>query len=381
MRKKIVILTAFLFSAGLCLAVCPSADLTGDCFVDFNDFAILAANWPATDYNDLALLAAEWLAPDPRVPDDMTYIPGGTFEMGDNLGDGSSDELPVHTVTVNSFYMAKYEITNGQYCDYLNSAQSQGLIIVIDGVVYQSGTGTTYPYCDTSAADTESQIAYGRGVFSVQSKGGRSMDNDPLVQVSWFGAVAYCNWRSWLEGLKPCYNLSTWDCDFAQKGYHVPTEAQWELAARGGLSGKRFPWGDTISHSQANYHSSTNYGYDVSLTRGYHPTWNDGIYPYTSSVDSLAANGYGLHDMAGNLYEWCNDWYSGSYYSSSPSNNPTGPPSGVSRILRGGSWNHDANRSRVAERYGLTPETRGYGHGLRIALDSSVIGKMLTYIP
>jgi len=343
-------------SGGFCLAECPSADLTGDCFVDFEDFGVMAA---------------QWLTTDPCIPDDMAYIPGGTFEMGDNLGDDYSDELPVHTVTVDLFYMGKYEITNQQYCDYLNSAMSQGLITVTSGVVYQAGSGTSYPYCDTSTWSSFSQIGY-RGSFSVRSKADRSMVNDPVVMVSWWGAVAYCNWRSQQEGYEQCYNLSTWDCAFTKNGYRLPTEAEREYAARGGLSGERFPWGETIAHTQANYESYWEGGipyfpYDVSSTEGYHPTWDDGIVPYISPVDSFAANGYGLYDMAGNVSEWCNDWY-GSYNSGSQSN-PTGPASGAYRVRRGGSWYGNAQSSRVARRLNHTPESRAYYLGFRVVMD------------
>jgi sulfatase modifying factor 1 len=355
-RQSILVLTALLFSAGLCLAACPSADLTGDCFVDYEDFA---------------LMAAQWLTTDPCIPDDMAYIPDGTFEMGDNLGDGYSDELPVHTVTVDSFYMGKYEVTNGQYCDYLNSALGQGLITVTNGRVYQAGSGTDYLYCDTNSGSGYSQIDYNdvSGTFNVRTKSERDMSNDPMVMVTWYGAVAYCNWRSQQGGKEQCYNLSTWNCDFSKKGYRLATEAEWEYAARGRLSGRRFPWGDTISHSQANYYSSSSYSYDISPTRGYHPTWDD-VYPYTSPGGTFAANGYGLYDMAGNVWEWCNDWYSTSYYRSSPTSNPTGPISGSYRVLRGGSWDDHASYCRVALRlsYGF-PDSRRYFYGFRIVLD------------
>jgi sulfatase modifying factor 1 len=345
MRKKILILTVLLSSAGLCLAACPSADRTSDCFVDFNDFALLAVDWPATDYNDLALLAAQWLTPDPRVPDDMVYIPAGTFEMGDNLGDGWSDELPVHTVTVDSFYMGKYEVTNGQYCLYLNSALGEGLIAVISGIVIKAGSGMSYPYCDTSTSSSHSQIACSGRLFTVRTKSAREMSNDPMVIVTWYGAAAYCNWWSQQEGKEQCYNLSTWDCDFSKRGYRLATEAEWEYAAKGGLAGKRFPWGDTISHSNANYNACPEcYSYDVSPTQGFHPTWNDGIPPYTSP-------GGVLYDMTGNISEWCNDWYLDTYYSSSPTNNPTGPAGPLTyRVVRGGAWVIPAAPCRVTTR-------------------------------
>jgi len=233
------------------LAACPSADLTGDCFVDLEDFA---------------LMANQWLTGDPNIPDDLVHIPNGGFIMGDSFSEGTSNELPLHTVTLDTFYMGKYEVTNAQYCTFLNSAYPAQLKVV-SGVVYAtSDTSNSYPYCDTSTSSSYSQIAYSGGVFSVRTKSGRDMSNDPLVKVSWYGAVAYCNWRSQQEGYEQCYNLSTWACDFNKHSYRLATEAEWEYAARGGLSGKRFPWGDTITHSQANYYSESSYSYDISPT-------------------------------------------------------------------------------------------------------------------
>jgi len=179
-----------------------------------------------------------------------------------------------------------------------------------------------------------------------------------MVEVSWYGAVAYCNWRSSEEGYESCYNLSTWECDFSKHGYRLPTEAEWEYAARGGLSGKRFPWANpNISHTEANYYAHPGYPYDENPTIGYHPDWNNGIYPHTSVVGSFSANGYGLYDMAGNVQEWCNDWYNGNYYDTSPYDNPEGPASSPygCRVLRGGSLNHYARFCRVACRNEISP--------------------------
>ena len=356
MKTYITILAAVLFVScfGLsCFADCPSMDFTGDCRVDFADFAEFAS---------------QWLTTDPCAPQDMAHIPDGSFQMGNSFSEGDSDELPVHTVTVDAFHMGKYEITNGQYCQYLNYALSQSLITVTSGVVYQAGSGTSYPYCDTNTSSSYSQISYSGGVFSVRTKSGRNMSNDPMVMVSWYGSVAYCNRRSQQEGKEQCYNLSTWVCNFNKKGYRLATEAEWEYAARGGLSGKRFPWGDTINQTQANFYSNSSYTYDVSLVKNrYHPLWNDGIHPYTSVVGSFSANGYGLYDMAGNVWEWCNDWY-GSY-SSSPQTNPTGPTSGSIRVARGGGWDENASYCRVADRDYYPPYYRGYGGGFRVVLD------------
>jgi len=327
---------------------CGGADLNHSGVVDLADWGMLAANWLAGGEGN-----------------DMVPIPAGTFQMGDSFSEGNARERPVHTVTLSSFYMSKHETSNAQYCQFLNSALAQELITVNSGVVYKAGSGTTFPYCDTSTSSQYSQIAFSNNSFTVRTKGGRRMVNDPMVVVSWYGAVAYCNWRSQQEGLEPCYKLSTWACDFSKNGYRLPTEAQWEYAARGGLSGKRFPWGDTITHSHANYYSRSDYSYDTSPTRGYHPTWNDGIMPYTSPVGSFTPNGYGLYDMVGNVVEWCNDWYSGTYYGSSPETNPTGPLTGNFRVLRGGSWYDLARSCRVAYRPYGTPVIR-YGVGFRV---------------
>jgi formylglycine-generating enzyme len=343
------------------LAVCPSADLTGDCHVDLEDFALLSSQWLTGIH----------------LPEDLTIIPAGTFQMGNstNAQEGNSDELPVHTVALDSFCMGKYEITNGQYCTFLNSAYPSQLKVV-SGVVYASSdTGNSFPYCDTSPSSSYSQIAFSNNTFSVRTKGGKDMTSHPMVQVSWYGAVAYCNWRSQQEGKQICYNLSTWNLDISKKGYRLATEAEWEYAARGGRSGNRFPWGNTITHSQANYYSSDSFdSYDISPTRGWHPTWNDGIMPYTSQVGSFPANAYGLYDMVGNVWEWCNDWYLNTYYSSSPTNNPTGPVTGIYRILRGGGWSSGdlvpAGRLRVSYRNFNWPGLRFYGGvGFRVVLD------------
>jgi len=305
---------------------------------------------------------------------EMVVIPGGEFEMGDHFAEGGDDELPLHAVLVDEFFMSKFEITNQQYCDYLNSAYP-GQIKVDIGIVYAaSDNGNSYPFCDIHSFDPGSQIDFSDPDFSVRTKGGRDMSDDPMVEVSWYGAVAYCNWRSSEAGYESCYNLSTWDCDFSKHGYRLATEAEWEYAARGGEHNPyyRFGWGDTISHGQANYYACTScYSYDVSPTEGFHPTWHDGIHPYTSIVGSFQANGYGLYDMTGNVWEWCNDWYDSNYYDTSPYDNPEGPASGSGRVLRGGSWFDYAGGCRVAYRSNYDSPGFRYGsNGFRIVRDS-----------
>jgi len=314
---------------------------------------------------------------------EMVYIPGGTFQMGFTFLENADDERPEHTVTLNSFYMGKYEITNGQYAKFLNSALSSGTIYMDDGIV--RGTENNLPYCETAdVSGSSSHINYyiiyspvppynpiSQG-FNVLTKGGRDMDNDPAVTVSWYGAAAYCNWRSEQEGRQPCYDLSTWECDFDKNGYRLPTEAEWEYAARGGASPyTRYPWANGIHHLAANYKANGDaYHYDWSpyTTDTYHPQWNDGIFPYTAPVGSFPANGYGLHDMVGNAWQWCNDWYFADYYliSFPETINPTGPASGTHRVVRGGSWLSDAFLCRTSYRGDITPDMTFESVGFRV---------------
>ncbi len=331
--------------------------------------------------------------PNPCLPPGMVLIPAGEFMMGDTFSEGYSDELPVHAVYVDAFYMDTYEVTNQQYADALNWAYAQGgLICVINGVVYKY-CGTSYRYCATNSAHGDSCIVWSGSTFTVES--GRAAH--PMVEVTWYGSVAYANWRSAMEGKPLCYDLSTWTCNFGS-GYRLPTEAEWEKAARGGTPGHRFPWSDTdtIQHARANYYSYWSggvpyYPYDTSPTPYYHPCWSVGGYPWTSPVGFFtgtlqykadwgwpgsptshqttnSVNGYGLYDMAGNVWEWCNDWYGETYYSSSPYSNPHGPTSGTERVLRGGCWFSNAGGCRCAYRVGMYPDYQSHYGGFRLAL-------------
>lgn len=265
-------------------------------------------------------------APPPSpVPADFVLIAAGQFTMGDTL-DGDLNAIP-HPVIVSAFFAQQQETTKAEW----DEVRSWGLL---------------HGYTDISAGDGKAP-------------------NHPVLNVTWYDVLKWCNARSEKEHLNPCYytnsahtvlyknglaNMNNSMVSLVANGYRLPTEAEWEKAARGGLSGKRFPWGDTIAHSQVNYFSNSAYIYDVGTTRGHHPNYATGLTPYTSPVGSFAANGYGLYDMAGNAWEWCWDWFSGNYYESSTEIDPLGPDSGTNRVVRGGNWHYYAYNCRVAYR-------------------------------
>lgn len=357
-----------------------ACDLNGDGFVDLADLTLILESYGSSC---------------PPSPGDMALVPAGEFLMGNSFpGEGDQDELPQHGIYVEAFYMDVFEVTNAQYAAALNSARAQGnQITITNGVVYKYNSGTSYPYCDTTTSSPYSRITWNGSTFGVYP----GKEQHPMVLVSWYGAVAYCNWRSAMAGRPLCYNLSTWACNFDAAGYRLPTEAEWEKAARGGTAGRRFPWADqdTIQHARCNYRSSASYPYDTSPTRSYHPLWvNGNNYPFTSPVGFFngslrsradwgwpgsatsyqtanGANGYGLHDTAGNVWEWCNDWYGSGYYQDYVNQgrppNPRGPLSGTGRVLRGGSWFNRAHSCRAANRNYITPDNRNYSNGFRCA--------------
>ena len=270
-------------------------------------------------------------------PPDLTgfaLIPAGPFQMGDPFAEGEDEERLVHRVDVSAFYMRKTEVTKAEWDQVRTWGRARG-------------------YTD---------LTVGEGQAS----------NHPVQTVTWWDAIQWCNACSEKDGLTPVYTVNgavlrtgttVPTVNWAANGYRLPTEAEWEKAARGGLDGKRFPGGDTISHSQANYESDILFAYDVSSTRGFHPTYWVGPPPYTSPTGSFAANGYGLHDMVGNVWEWCWDWI--GEYTSVVTNDPRGPSFGGSRILRGGSWFHSAWFCRVAFRYANDPSRGNSYDGFR----------------
>jgi formylglycine-generating enzyme required for sulfatase activity len=272
---------------------------------------------------------------------ETVLIPAGAFTMGDSL-DGDS-EAPTHTVTLDAYYIGKYEVTKAEWDEVRAWGLSNG-------------------YAD---------LAEGSGKAS----------NHPVQTISWYDMVKWCNARSQKEDLTPVYytndaqttiyktgsvDVTNAQVNWTANGYRLPTEAEWEKAARGGLSGKRFPWGNTISHSRANYYAYSGYSYDSSgSVNNHHPTYATGSTPYTSPVGAFAANGYGLHDMAGNVFEWCWDWH-GTYAAGSQTN-PRGSTSGTRRVFRGGSWDSGADDGRVALRDDEPPGNTDDEFGFRVA--------------
>lgn len=274
----------------------------------------------------------------------MVWIEGGEFVMGCSDELAESDEQPTHTNFISGFWMDEMEVTKWKWDEVRSWAATNGY------------------------------------TFSGANCGQAKTNSHPVGKVLWYDAVKWCNARSQMERLTPCYYTDTalttvytqqnvniendkvkWDAN----GYRLPTEAEWEKAALGGRQGRRFPWGgDTVQHARANYLSSDEV-YDTSSTKGYHPAYDDGRPPYTSPPGSFPANGFGLHDMAGNVMEWCWDLYDVNYYSISPTVDPRGPVTGSSRMLRGGNCAECATFLRCSFRYPMPPAKTSSTIGFR----------------
>ena len=223
----------------------------------------------------------------------LLRIPEGWFSMGSDSG--QENERPVHRVWINSFYLAACQVTNSEYGRYL-----------------RANLAAAPPnWTDANFNHPE----------------------QPVVAVSWFEATKYCEWLSVVSG----------------KRYRLPTEAEWERAARGGAENQLFPWGDADPDTLPNYQNR----------------WRNG----PESVGHSAPNGFGLYDICANVHEWASDWFDPDYYGKSPERNPRGPESGTRRASRGGSWRHHIKVSRCAARSSIPPQFQYADYGFRVACD------------
>lgn len=238
------------------------------------------------------------------LPEYMALVEGGTFNMGDTFGDGWAIEKPFHWVKVSSFYLGMYEVTQREWHEVMGTDPSH-------------------------------------------FKG----DDLPVDSVSWYDAVEYCNRLSEKKGLDPCYSIKGTNvtCDFSKNGFRLPTEAEWEFAAKGG------------THSLPVYKYA---GGNAIDSVGWYAKNAGGT---THAVGRKAGNQISMFDMTGNVWEWCWDWH-GPYSSSADSQtNPTGASLGQYRVVRGGSWNDDYSYERVSNRPKLAPDTRAIYFGFRVA--------------
>ena len=250
----------------------------------------------------------------PPAPSGMVTIPGGS-------NSGTDPDFGTYSLTVSTFYMDRTEVTKAQWDTVYNWAVTHG--------------------------------------YSFSNSGQGKASNHPVQTVNWYDCVKWCNARSQMEGKTPCYTVSgsTYktgesapSCNFNVNGYRLPTNTEWEYAARGGLSSRRFPWGNTINHNYANYRANGSaYSYDTSpySTYTFHPSYAVGGSPYTSPVGSFSSNGYGLYDMSGNIWEWC--WDASDSY----------------RYIRGGGWLDYPYGARCGHAYWRSPDYEHISGGFR----------------
>jgi len=256
----------------------------------------------------------------PPTPPNLARIPAGDFMMG--AADAEEDERPVHRVYLSDFLIGRFPVTHDEYARFVRATGYVVPAVRDLPLITSGGRDATFRDLAAPYVWTESRPPAGFG-------------SHPVVLVTHDDAVAYCKWLS----------------DDLGRAVRLPTEAEWEKAARGGVDGQRYPWGNDIDPTRGNFLPDAS----IKRQRGTRPT---GTYP---------PNAYGLYDVCGNVWEWVSDWYGRDYYGLGELRDPSGPPSGDMRIVRGGSWvNDDVTMLRCAYRHKVPPDTYAYSIGFRI---------------
>jgi sulfatase modifying factor 1 len=255
---------------------------------------------------------------------ELALIPAGDFVMGSD--DADEDERPAHTVFVDDFLIGVHPVTNAEYARFVRETGHRApAIYELPLVVSAGGRDRERTFRSVGQAYTWSEM----------DPPNNRLDH-PVTLVRWDDAVAYCAWLS----------AST------ARAFRLPTEAEWEKAARGGLEGKRYPWGDRLDRNMANFLTDPS----LKAIQG------------TTPCRTYPPNGYGLFDAIGNVWEWVQDWYDQDYYRTSPPRNPLGPAQGPLRVIRGGSWLvADMRMLSCSHRHKVPPDTYSYGIGFRVA--------------
>lgn len=292
--------------------------------------------------------AAVFSSPGSTAIRDQVHLAAGSFHMGDSFDEGNhgDGETPVHQVTLRAFSIDATAVTNTSFARFVEETGYR-----TESEVY--GTSAVFHLLVQADPEDVLGVAAGtpwwrnvRGADWAHPYGPNSSWKDipdhPVVQVSWNDAQAYCRWA----------------------GRQLPTEAQWEYAARGGLEGHRYPWGNELLGAHGEHL--------CNIWQGEFPRRNsqDDGFVGTAPVRSFPPNGYGLYEMSGNVWEWCNDWFLPKYYRNSPPSDPAGPTIGKGRVMRGGSYLcHDSycNRYRVAARSSNSPDSASSNCGFRTA--------------
>lgn len=315
---------------------------------------------PSRERNDRAsseiLLSTAPVTPDDDRTTSMVRLEGGVFTMGtdSDVGFPQDGEGPAREVTIDTFYIDKYAVTNAQFLKfvretgYTTDAERFGWSFVFEGFVADADREHVMQNVNeapwwVAVEDTNWLRPYGPSSSVLDDQ---DLLKHPVTHVSWNDAQAYAEWA----------------------GKRLPTETEWEYAARGGLAGKRYPWGDDLTPDGE---------HRCNIWQGEFPEHNTGDdgYHRTAPVNAYKPNGHGLYNIAGNVWEWCTDWFSADYHTTNAYNhdNPTGPDTGHERVMRGGShlchrsW---CNRYRVAARSKNTPDSSTTNIGFRCVVDA-----------